>query len=70
MKSMEKVKVKLKTDLLNHFRKGETVVAEKVKLDESDQYRKYPLDLPKYAYRLFHNRKPVAVVWPMFVTEI
>jgi len=71
MKVVNMVVVKLKEDLVNYFKKGEIVEAEKIKLSKKDQYRKYPLEMPKFAYRLFHKEthKPLIVVWPQFVKE-
>ena len=72
MKVVNKVMVKLKEDLVNYFKKGDVVEAEKIKLGKKDQYRKYPLEMPKFAYRLFHKEtnKPLIVVWPQFVDEV
>jgi len=71
MKVINRVAVKLKEDLVNYFKKGEIVEAEKIKLSKKDQYCKYPLEMPKHAYRLFHKEtnKPLIVVWPQFVKE-
>ena len=72
MKVVSRVVVKLKEDLVNYFKKGEIVEAEKIKFDKKDQYRKFPLEIPKFSYRLLHKEthKPLIVVWPQFVDEV
>ena len=72
METVKKVMVTIKEDFVNHFKKGDVVEAEKVKFGKKDQYRKFPLDMPKFAYRLFHKetKKSLIIVWPQFVDEI